>query len=120
MRPIPTMPSCLPASRRPEHELEAPALPPSGPHEPVPFGDSSRDVEDERPRDVGRRVGQDVRRVGDDDPARARRGDVDVVVADGDVRDDAEPVCVREQLGVHHVHEHRKQPLLALDAPEQL
>ena len=48
------------------------------------------DGENQRDREVGRRVGEDSRRVRDDDAALARGGDVDVVVADADIRDDAE------------------------------
>ena len=46
--------------------------------------------EDQQEREVGRRLVEHARRVADRDAARRRRGDVDVVVADRDVRDDAQ------------------------------
>ena len=49
-------------------------------------------AQQKRHRQVGRGVGQDVGRVGDDDPARGRRGPVDLVHAHGVARDDLEAV----------------------------
>ena len=87
MRPRPTSPSCLPRSSDAEHEVERPALPLAPAHQALAFRQPPRDRQDQRPGEIGDRLGQHVRRVGDDDAARPRVGDVDVVVADGDVRD---------------------------------
>ena len=79
----------LAAQLHPEHVVERPALPtaPRRTHA-LAFAEPPRDGEDQRPGEVGARVGQHVRRVGDlDARARARRH-VDVVVADGDIGDD--------------------------------
>ena len=84
IRPNPTMPSCLP--RRSEPSMKSSANPFHSPaaHQPVALDDPAHDAEDQRPRQVGGGLGEHVRRVGDDDAALARGGDVDVVVADGD------------------------------------
>src|SRR6266702_1062327 len=46
--------------------------------------------EDERPRQIGRRVGEDVGRVGDLDAAQLGGDDVHIVVPHGSVGDDLE------------------------------
>ena len=55
----------------------------------VAFGDATRGREEEAERQVRRAFGEDAGRVGGTTTPRAARGHVDVVVADGDVRDDA-------------------------------
>jgi hypothetical protein len=52
------------------------------------FRQPAGDREDQRPREIGDRLGEHVRSVRDDDPLRFRVGDVDVVVADGDIGGD--------------------------------
>ena len=107
IRPKPTMPSCLPRSSRAEHEVERPPLPAAAPNQPIAFGDAPRDAEDQRPGEIGGRLGQHVRRVGDDDAALARRGDVDVVVADGDVRNDLQVAAGVDHRAVDRVGQQR-------------
>ena len=75
-------PELLAAQLRAEHEVERPAFPLAAPHQPLAFRQAPRDREDQRPGEVGHRLGQHIRRVGDDDAARPRVGNVDVVVAD--------------------------------------
>ena len=82
-----------------------------------PFDDAARDAQDERPGEIGRGLGQHVRRVGHHDAARAGRGHVDVVVADGHRGHDcAGPSRLRSTVVVHRVGEHRHQRLLAAHA----
>ena len=55
-----------------EHEVERPALPAAAPDQALAFGQPARDAEDQRPGEIGGRLGQHVGRVGDDDAALAR------------------------------------------------
>ena len=71
-----------------EHEIERPAAPSAASNQPISFGDPPRQREIKRPRQLGGRLRQDVWRIGDHDAARLDRRDVDVVVADRNVRDD--------------------------------
>src|SRR3989304_1112438 len=72
-----------------------PPIPGRGPagaragEEAAALGDAAREVEDERDRQLGGGGGEDAGRVRDEDPATGGCGEVDVVVADGVVRDDA-------------------------------
>ena len=88
MPPKPTMPSCLPRSSVPSMKSNAHPFHVAAADQPLAFANAPRDAEDQRPGQIGGRVGQHVRRVGHDDAALARGRDVDVVVADGGVRDD--------------------------------
>ena len=58
--------------------------------EAVALGDPPQQREHQRDRELGRRARQHVGRVRDDDAARGRRGEIDVVDADRVVRDDAQ------------------------------
>ena len=69
-------------------QVPLPLLPLTRAREVVGLDDTPCRRHQQGPREVGGRLGEDVRGVGDDDPPAARRGDVDVVVADSDVRDD--------------------------------
>ena len=70
--------------------------------------------------ELGRRLGEDVRRVGDDHPRGGGR-EVDVVEADRVVRHHAEPVARGvEELGVDPVRQHRQKPDLPGDAGQEL
>ena len=121
MRPRPMIPSCLPRKLDAEHEVERPPLPAAAPHEPIAFGDPPRDGEDQRPRELGGRLGEHVGRVRDDDPARARRGDVDVVVADGDVGDDLQSGAGVEHVGRERIGQRRRSsPCLPASRAQQL
>jgi hypothetical protein len=83
------------AERRARQLLREPALRPrSAPtaraDEPVALHDLPPHGEDQREGEVGGRLVEHARRVGHDHPARRARGDVDPVVADAEVRDDAQ------------------------------
>ena len=56
IRPAPDDPQLLAAQLRPEHEIQRPALPAAGAHEPVALGDPPRDAEDQRPGELGDRT----------------------------------------------------------------
>src|SRR5262245_59093378 len=73
-----------------EHEIKRKPLPPPLAHETIALDDATHDAENQRPREIRRRLREDVWRVGDNDPALARGGHVDVVVAHGDRRDHLE------------------------------
>jgi hypothetical protein len=67
-----------------------PVRPGAAAHVAVGLDQPARDGEDERHRQVGDLVVEDVRRVRHGDAALARGGDVDAVVADAEHRDDLE------------------------------
>ena len=98
MRPMPTRPSTLPSSSR--------ARPTGSPLQALAGTvDVMREVlghgEHQRQRVLGGRHHRRDRRVAHDDPCRGGVGDVDVVVADTDARDD---------LGVRRQRERRRVP----------
>jgi hypothetical protein len=65
------------------HPVHAP-----GADVPLPLARAPRHHQEQGDRDVGRVVGEHVGGVGDQHAVRARRRDVDVVVADAEVRHD--------------------------------
>ena len=87
----------------------------------VALGQPSRGGHQQRPGQVGGRLGQDARRVADGDPPPGARRDVDVVEADGVVADDLElrPGGV-EELVVDPVREQRQDAVAPGDPPQQL
>ena len=92
-----------------EHELEREPPRLAAPHEAVAFGDAAQEREHQRERELRRRAGEDVRRVGDDDAAAPRRLEVDVVHPDGVVGDDPQLRPGRLEIGVvdrHREHRH--------------
>ena len=82
------------------------------------LSNASRRVQHQRHREVRRRVGQHVRRDADRDAALARRLEVDVVGADGVVRDDFE-AAVHDVL-VDAIRQQAQQPVRRLGADAQL
>ena len=72
----------------PEEAHHLPAVEAALPNVPVRLDDAPRRREQQREREIGRRVGQDARRVGDRDVVAGSGGQVDVIVADGDVCND--------------------------------
>ena len=74
-----------------EHELEREAPRLAGAEHPVALGHAAEQRERERDRELGGRAREHVRRVRDDDAARAGGGEVDVVDADAVVGDDLQP-----------------------------
>ncbi len=120
MRPRPTRPSCLPRSSDAEHEVERPALPLAAPHQPLAFRQPPRDRQNQRPREIGHRLGEHVRRVGDDDRRATRVRDVDVVVADGDVGDDLQRRRGVDDARVDRIGQQADERVLVGDALAQL
>ena len=104
-----------------EHEVDRPRPRLARADQPLALPHPARDREQQRDREVGRRVGQDAGRVRDDHAARAGRVHVDVVVADRDVGDDAQPRR-RRRRGTRRrpVVEHRHDRLGAGDRVVQL
>ena len=111
-------PAAQPGAEVPRH-APAPWLPRADPS--LGGAEAAGGHEHERHREVGGRVGEHPGRVGHDDAALPASGDVDVVVADGDVRDDPQ-LRARgvEELGVDTVDEHRDEGVGARDRGEQL
>ena len=73
-----------------DHEVRPPLPVVATTERAIALGDPPQESEHQPDRVLGRRIGQDAGRVGDDDPARACRLEVDVVDPDGVVGHDAE------------------------------
>ncbi len=84
------MPSVLPCRLAPEQVVHVPAPAGATADHALALAEPAHDHQDQRHRDVGRGVGEHAGRIGDEHPAGGAGGDVDVVVAHGDVRDDAQ------------------------------
>jgi hypothetical protein len=83
------------------HQLDARvlrAVPAAGDEAGVGLRDVAREREQQAERVLGGRHDVRLRRVGDDDAALGRGGDVDVVDADARAADDLQPVGARDQL----------------------
>ena len=94
MRPKPTMPTVR--SRR--EAASGDSRPPSASALAQPFlglVELAHRAEQQAERRVRHLLGQHVRRVGDDDAAPGRRGNIDGVVADAEIADDLEAGAVR-------------------------
>src|SRR5688572_16394180 len=103
-----------------EQEIERPALPLPRADQPLALAEPARGGEDQREREVGGRLGQDVGRVGDRDAERGRGGDVDVVGPDRGVGDDPEPRGAVEHLGRDRVARQADQRVGARDRRGQI
>src|SRR3989449_3931224 len=78
-----------------------PAGPPPAAHQLHAFEQPAGGREDQRPGEIGRRLGENAGRVGDEHFADLGRDEIDVVVADRAIRDDAK---VREILELCPAH----------------
>ncbi len=78
--------------------------------------DAARDGEQQRPGEVRRRLGQHAGRIRDWNAQRGRRGDIDVVEADGVVGDAAQPGRGFEQRAVDALREQREHHVGGGDA----
>ena len=87
--PEPDDPERLALDPRAQHEEHAPRPRRLRPDEPLALTQAPGRHQDECEREIGRRLGQDARRVRHDDAAPSARRDVDVVVAHRGVRHDA-------------------------------
>ncbi|MNE04645.1 hypothetical protein D3C80_971820 [compost metagenome] len=103
------------------HPGRAPALELTRRHDIGAFDDAAADGHDQAHGQVGRVLGQDARRIGDDDPAPHGRVDVDVVHARAEVGDHLQLLArARNQVGVQMVGDGRDQDLGALQGGGQV
>ena len=116
----PMIPSCLPRSSVPSMKSSAQPFHPPARIRRSPSATRRAIPRIKRPGELRVGFGQHVRRVGDDDAALAHGGDVDVVVADGDVGDDLQRRRRVHELAVDPVGQHADQRVLVGDAPQQL
>ena len=91
--------------------IEIPREPFAGARERIGFDDAARDGEQQRPRQVSRGFVENAGRVGARDLAAAERGEVEIVIADGDVGDDAQARRGGQQRFVDAVGEQRDEAL---------
>ncbi len=85
-----------------EQQFRFPAVELAAPDDGIGLDGAASRREDQEHRDVGGRIGEDTRGVADDDPTRGGGGDVDVVVADGIVRD-TQQASIVQQFGVESI-----------------
>ncbi len=90
-------------NRHAHEKRGSPSVEGAAPDEAVALGDAPSRVEHEAEREIGGRFGQDSGRVGDRDAARRAGRDVDVVVPDGVVGDDAQPASALEERDVDRI-----------------
>ena len=94
---------------RPDEHRGRPAAELAGAHHAVALGDAPRGGEQQAEGEIGGGLGEDARRVREDDAACPASVDIDVVDADRDVADDAEARHAFEEGGVDAVGEERDQ-----------
>ena len=75
-----------------DHERRAPMGPLAAAHQAVALAGAAGRAQQQQHGDFGRRVGQHVRRVGDDDAARLQGRQVAMIDADRMIGDDFEPI----------------------------
>ena len=100
----------LAADAVPEHAARAPPVPVARAHQLLALGEAAGDGDDQRHRHVRGVLGQHAGRVGDDDAARARRLQVDMVHTRAEIGDQLQPfACVSDQVGIDVVGDGRDQ-----------
>ena len=105
---------------RPEQQQRSPGQPAARANVVVALGQPPGRGHQQRPGEVGRRLGQHARRIADRDAAARAGGHVDVVEADGEVADHPEAWASGvEQLVVDAIGEQGEQPIHATNALEQ-
>ena len=113
-------PELLPVQLGAEHEIERPAFPRAAADNALAFSKPARDGENQRPGEVGNRLGQHVGRVGDDDTARRRVSDVDVVEADRNIGDDLQLRRGVDHRAIDCVGQQRHERILVSDPRAEL
>jgi len=101
-------------------QIDAPLRPFAAAQEPFALADPTRGGHQQREAEVGGRLGEHARRVADRDAARGARGDVDVVVADGEAADRAQLRTRIEQRGVDRLRAGDEDAGLAVQARDHL
>ncbi|MNV29952.1 hypothetical protein D3C71_1212010 [compost metagenome] len=103
------------------HPGRAPALELTRRHDIGAFDDAAADGHDQAHGQVGRVLGQDARRIGDDDPAPHGGVDVDVIHARAEVGDHLQLLArPLDEVGVQMVGDGRDQDLGALQGGGQV
>ena len=103
-----------------DQQVDPPFRPLAGVHEALALTQPAGRGQQKREGEVGGGVGQDVRRVGDQDAGARGGGNVDVVEADGDVGDDLNAFERGDHRGGELVGQLAHHSLLAADTPGQL
>src|SRR5688572_7954829 len=80
----------LAAKLHPEELVERPSLPVAATDHALAFPEAACYSQHQRHREICSRIREDVRRIRHDDTQLAGHGDIDVVEADADIRDDLE------------------------------
>ena len=104
-----------------EHARRTPALPLARPHQLLALGEAARHREDERHGHVGGIVGEHAGRVGDDDAARARGFQVDMIHARAEIGEQFQFfACARNQLRIERIGDRRHQHVAGCHGSGQL
>ena len=104
----------------PEQQARVPRAPAALPHQPLRLDDAAGAREHQREGEIGGRLGQHARRVADGDAALARRCNINIVVAHGEVADHAKSRRLREEGAIDPVREQADDAVRARDASRQL
>ena len=110
MRPKPMIPRVLPCTSPPSRTHVLPLLEPALAHVLVALDHAPGRGHEERPREVCRGLGEDVRGIGDDDAPPGGRLHVDIVEADGDVGDHAQVRAAGQDLLIDRVGDEADSP----------
>ena len=94
---------------RPKKDKRTPHRPLAGAHAPFAFADTAGDTQHEREGEVGRGLGQNARRVGQDDVATGQRRDIHIVIPNSHIGDDPELWRTVEQVVVNAFRDHAQQ-----------
>ena len=103
-----------------EQEIEGPSLPVAASQQALAFRQPPRDGQNQRPREVGDRLGQHIGRMSDEHATRLRILDIDVVVPDGDVRHDLQIRCGIDHAAVDRVGQQGDDRVLVGDTRAKL
>jgi hypothetical protein len=92
-----------------QQERRVPGGPAAFADSAISFREAPRRSQEQREREVGRRLGEDARRVAHEHALARRRFDIDVVVADSHRAHDAQPLRLFEDAGVDVVGEEAEE-----------
>jgi hypothetical protein len=100
--------------------IQRPTLPLAAPQLTLGLAETPRDAENQRPSEIGARVGEHIGRVGDKDAAGTAGLHVDVVVADRNVGDDPQVATGIQYFGIDTIGQQANQRVLTRYALEEL